>query len=156
MHAEQLETGERLALLLVARARLVDLRLRKALGETGIRPRHAQVLKLLASNGPMSQQAILEAMEVDPSVLVAILNDLERDGLAERRRDSADRRRHIVAMSRRGAAALRKMERTITSVEGELFAELDATDRARLADLLERVGSTCVGAAAECITVDNC
>jgi DNA-binding MarR family transcriptional regulator len=90
----------------------------------------------------MSQQALVEALGVDPSVLVAILNGLERDGLAERRRDPADRRRHIVEMTAAGAGVLTEVENAVAAVERDLFADLDATDITRLRDILSRIKTT--------------
>ena len=39
--------------------------------------------------GPVTQQALIEMLGVDPSVVVGILNDLERGELVHRRRDPA-------------------------------------------------------------------
>ncbi len=130
---------ERLGFLLARNGQLVNMRMRAALGVTGLMPRHGHVLTQLKENGPTSQQALVEVLAVDPSVLVAILNDLERAGLATRRRDPADRRRHIVEMSRHGAAALRQIERAAAAAEQELFADLDDDERAQLHSLLSRV-----------------
>jgi hypothetical protein len=72
---------------------------------------------------------------VDPSVLIAVLDDLER-GLAERRRDPADRRRLIVEISARGTRLVAEVHRAIGAVEAELFADLDAGEIATLRGLL--------------------
>jgi DNA-binding MarR family transcriptional regulator len=87
----------------------------------------------------MSQQALIEALGVDPSVLVSILNDLESYGFAERRRDPDDRRRHIVEMSRRGAAALTRVDEVMSTVEREVFGDLSQDERNQLRTLLGRL-----------------
>jgi DNA-binding MarR family transcriptional regulator len=92
---------------------------------SGLSPRHGATLMRLARCGATSQPALIEALSVDASALVAILNDLERDGLAERRRDPADRRRHIVEITPTGAQAVGAVENAITEVEGDAFADLD-------------------------------
>ena len=130
---------ERLGLLLARHGQFVNLHIRRAMADTGLTPRHRQVLVDLSVHGPTSQQALLEKLAVDPSVLVSILNDLETQGLAERRRDPADRRRHIVEMSTTGCSVLRRIEEAVSEAEAELFADLDDADRARLHDLLSRV-----------------
>ncbi|WP_203979584.1 MarR family winged helix-turn-helix transcriptional regulator [Planotetraspora silvatica] len=130
---------DRLGLLLARHGAITNLRIRDALGANGLTSRQGIVLMNLASAGQMSQQALLEALEVDPSVLVAILNELERDGLVERRRDPADRRRHIVEITPAGRTAMTVAEDAIAAVERDLFADLDDEQVAQLRRLLSRV-----------------
>src|ERR1035441_934525 len=70
----------------------------------GLRPRHLIALKLLSEHGAASQQGLAEALSLDPSNVVGLLNELEERGLITRRRDPADRRRHIVELSAGGRA----------------------------------------------------
>lgn len=130
---------DRLGLLLAHHGAVANTRIRQALSADGLNVRHTFVLEHLAASGSMGQQALIEALGVDPSVLVSILNDLEREGLAERRRDPADRRRHIVELSDAGAAALAKAYDSITTVERDLFGDLDADEIAQLQRLLGRI-----------------
>lgn len=73
---------QRLGLLLAWHGSVTQARMKKALSTAGLTPRHAMTLMHL-EDGPISQRALAERLEVDPSVLVGILNDLEGDGLAE-------------------------------------------------------------------------
>jgi DNA-binding MarR family transcriptional regulator len=66
-----------------------------------LRPRHLIALNLLSEHGPASQQMLADALSLDPSNVVGLLNELEERGLIARRRDPADRRRHIVELSPR-------------------------------------------------------
>jgi DNA-binding MarR family transcriptional regulator len=141
-HRPAPEGMDRLGFLLARHGTIANGRIREALSATGLSHRHGLTLTLLAQAGPMSQQGLVEALGVDPSVLVAILNGLERDGLAERRRDPADRRRHIVEMTTAGAGALTEVENAVAEVERDLFADLNATDIARLRDILSRIRTT--------------
>ncbi|MFC9730894.1 MarR family winged helix-turn-helix transcriptional regulator [Streptomyces roseolus] len=129
---------DRLGFLLSFRGELTGARIRSALGVAGLPPRHAMALMQLAP-APMSQRDLAAAMEVDPSQLVAILNDLEASGLAERRRDPADRRRHIVEITPAGAAVLDRVDQAVTEAERELFADLTEAERTLLRGLLDRV-----------------
>ena len=61
----------------------------------GLRPRHLIALKLLNDNGPQTQQSLTEVLALDPSNVVGLLNELEERELIVRRRDPADRPRHI-------------------------------------------------------------
>ena len=132
-------TRERLGLLLARHGQFVNTQIRKAMATTGLTPRHRQVLVDLSERGPTSQQSLLETLAVDPSVLVSILNDLEQQGLAERRRDPTDRRRHIVEMSTKGCDVLRRIEAAVSQAEAALFADLDEADRDQLHALLTKV-----------------
>jgi DNA-binding MarR family transcriptional regulator len=90
-------------------------------------------------SAPIGQQALGEATGLDPVKLVGILNDLETAGLAQRRRDCVDRRRHIVAITVAGRARLEQVERASTLAEEKLLAGLDPAQRGQLAELLQLV-----------------
>ncbi|HEX6340799.1 MarR family winged helix-turn-helix transcriptional regulator [Umezawaea sp.] len=130
---------ERFGLVLMHLGRDVDARLRRQLNAIGLTPRHGFTLSHLCENGPTSQQSLLDVLDVDPSVLVAILNDLEKAGLAERKRDPDDRRRHIVVMSEKGRVALDGMHGAIDAIEREMLSDLSPADVERLRELLLRV-----------------
>jgi DNA-binding MarR family transcriptional regulator len=86
----------------------------------------------------ISQQAFCEAVHLDPNNCVLLLNALEAAGLVERRRDQADRRRHIVVLTPRGRQALEQADRALESVEDEVLDALSRNERATLHDLLLR------------------
>lgn len=88
--------------------------------------------------GALPQQDLCASMQMDANNTVLLLNDLEGKGFVERRRDPADRRRHIVAITDAGQEALRHAERAMESLEEEVFGSLTAEDRAALRDLLSR------------------
>jgi DNA-binding MarR family transcriptional regulator len=69
---------------------------------------------------------------------VLLLNELEAAGLAERRRDAHDRRRHIVTISPAVRQALERADRALESVEDEVLGALSAEERATLRRLLAR------------------
>lgn len=106
-----------------------------------LRPRHLIALKLLGEHGPMTQHTVGTALSLDPSNVVGLLNELEERGLITRRRDPADRRRHIVELSAAGSGELAQTYAKLGEVEDELFKTLTAGDRATLYDLLTRAVS---------------
>jgi DNA-binding MarR family transcriptional regulator len=130
---------DRLGFLLARHGQIMNLRIRQALGVSGLRPRHGAVLLRLADAGATSQQALIEALAIDASTLVAILNSLEGERLVHRRRDPADRRRHIVEITPAGERAVCAVETAIGEVEKEAFADLDDTEKAHLHELLGRI-----------------
>src|ERR1700734_4271591 len=95
----------------------------------GLRPRHLIALKLLSEHGPASQQGLAEALSLDPSNVVGLLNELEERGLITRRRDPADRRRHIVEASAAGENELACTQARLGLVEDELLGALTAAER---------------------------
>ena len=133
------ERYERCGFLLGRIGKLASRRFAKALENTGLKPPHAGVLMTLHQRGPMTQQALGDLLHVDPSNLVGILNELEDNGLAVRRRDPDDRRRHIVEISPKGLDQVAGIEDVVSEVEDGLLAGLDADERAQLQRLLARV-----------------
>ena len=67
-----------------------------------LRPRHVVGLTLLRDYGEHSQADLTESLGIDPTNVVALLNELEAAGLVERRRSPQDRRRHTVVVDPRG------------------------------------------------------
>jgi DNA-binding MarR family transcriptional regulator len=125
--------------LLAQLGRAVTRQYRCTLSPIGLKPRETQGLLRLRANGPMSQQALGAALDIDASNLVALLNDLEAGRLISRSRDPEDRRRHVVELSKRGATLLDEVESAAADVEDRFFAALDEDERAVLQDLLTRV-----------------
>src|SRR6202049_2928036 len=107
----------------------------------GLRPRHLVALRLLSEGGPTSQQACADSLSLDPSNVVGLLNELEERQLITRRRDPADRRRHIVALAPRGEDELCLAYGRLRLLEDDLFSALSAAERATLYDLLDRAVS---------------
>lgn len=103
-----------------------------------LRPRQLVALSLLHEHGPLSQQALGEALTLDPSNVVGLLNELEERGLVTRQRDPADRRRHIVSLSPAGQAELAATGGQLTAVEDDVLRALSPAERATLYELLQR------------------
>jgi len=104
----------------------------------GLRPRHLIALKLLSEHGPASQQLLADSLSLDPSNVVGLLNELEERRLISRRRDSVDRRRHIVELSARGERELCGAYKRLQLVDNDLLSPLSARERATLYELLVR------------------
>ena len=104
----------------------------------GLRPRHLVALTLLRDHGAATQQALAEALRLDPSNLVGLLNDLEARGLVTRRRDPDDRRRHIVELAPAGLTTLHGAEQRLAAVENKVLGALTVDERCTLHALLIR------------------
>ena len=126
----------------------------------GLRARHLVALTHLKDHGPSAQQTLIEALGVDASNLVALLNDLEDAELIVRSRDRSDRRRGIVELSAGGERMLAEVDRALEAVDDEILVALSSEERATLNDLLARAcaagpldceeEAACEAAEAEC------
>ncbi|MBV8946577.1 MAG: winged helix-turn-helix transcriptional regulator [Solirubrobacterales bacterium] len=105
----------------------------------GIKLRQLMLLSYLRRGIPAMQQQLCEALWLDPNNCVLLLNELEDMGYVERRRDAADRRRHVVVLTDEGLAALERAEQAQESLGEEMFAALSDEERSTLRSLLGRV-----------------
>lgn len=103
-----------------------------------LRTAHLMLLTLLRDHGPTTQAGLAEALRLDPSNLVGLLNDLERRGMVIREHLPDDRRRHVVTIAEAGITELQSTEQRLAAVEDRLLAALDPEERATLHYLLMR------------------
>ena len=89
-------------------------------------------------DGALPQADLCASMQMDANNTVLLLNDLEGKGFVERRRDPADRRRHIVGVTDAGRETMVRAEAAMESLEGEVLGALSAEERAELRELLGR------------------
>ena len=95
-------------------------------------------LSYLRDHDGIPQQELADALCVDASNVVLVLNELEDLGYIERRRDREDRRRHRVSITAAGRKAYDRAESGLREVEEEVLQALDEQERAVLQDLLLR------------------
>jgi DNA-binding MarR family transcriptional regulator len=107
--------------------------------EAGLSPYHHAILAVLDEGSRETQGAIADALGYDRGQLVGLLDELEERDLVERRRDPADRRRHIVRLTSAGKRSLARLRAISSGLENEFFAALDAEERERLHALLLRL-----------------
>ena len=107
-----------------------------------LHPRHFGMLNQLAVNEGQSQQALSSALGIHRSAVVALVDDLEQRGLAERRRDPADRRAYTLYLTPAGRELLVELDREAEADEAELLAALDVPERSTLISLLQRVAES--------------
>jgi DNA-binding MarR family transcriptional regulator len=116
-------------------SRLVSARL----GRAGFRRDHYAILAGLDEFGPVSQATLSRRLGIDRSDIVAVLDDLERDGLAIRAPDERDRRRNATTITPVGSRALGKLDALVDEAQGAAFEPLSARDRQQLDRLLRRL-----------------
>jgi MarR family transcriptional regulator, lower aerobic nicotinate degradation pathway regulator len=114
-------------------------RFERAVAEHGIRTKHASVLVVIDAEGPMSQRALGRRLSIDKSPMVGLLDDLERLGLAERRRSDADRRVQAIHLTPKGRRVLDRVLEIAEVENARTFEMLDDAEREQLHDMLLRV-----------------
>lgn len=77
-------------------------------------------------------------MVTDPNTCVILLNELETLGYAERRRDTADRRRHVVEITPAGRKVFERGVHAREAIEDEVLGALDGEEREQLRTLLTK------------------
>jgi DNA-binding MarR family transcriptional regulator len=113
----------------------------KTLAPLGIDPRHFGILRIVAMAEGQSQQQLGEALQVPPSRMVALIDDVEARGLVERRRNPNDRRAHALHLTAKGRRLYDKALEIATSYEEQLCAGLNERERDQLLALLRKLAS---------------
>lgn len=120
---------------------LAAQRFAEHLAPTGLTPAHAGLLRAVAADEGRSQQAVASRLGLLPSRLVALVDELERDGLLERHRNPQDRRHYALHLTDAGRARMREIGRVATEHGADFLAPLDDAERATLAHLLTRLAT---------------
>lgn len=111
----------------------------RALGEVGMRSRYFFVLASLAGGPELSQQDLSKVLNLDPTTVVSVIDEMERNQHVERRRNPADRRRYSLILTDSGREALAEADRVATEVESTFFGALAEAEREALRDALGKV-----------------
>jgi len=104
----------------------------------GIDLRLLMALSYLGDHDGAPQQELVDALCIDAKNVVLLLNELEDCGHLVRQRDSEDRRRHRVFITRSGRQALEHAADAQKDIENEVLQALNADERAQLWQLLSR------------------
>ncbi len=125
---------------LLARANALSLTVgNAALSALGLKVRSYAVLALAADPAPPTQRELSEFLRLDPSQVVALVDDLQSRGLVERRPDPTDRRANVVVATDAGRELQTRGQAATQSAERELHATLTDAEHASLVDLLRRI-----------------
>jgi DNA-binding MarR family transcriptional regulator len=126
------ELVDRLAHLLKhAQLRLAGLTV-EALAPFNVSGRELAVLLVIADQPPASQLQVANRMGVDRTTMVALIDELERKRLVERRPDPADRRRNVVALTRSGTGITQQAAAAAGHAEQEFLKPLSNDDAAAI------------------------
>ncbi|MCW5656948.1 MAG: MarR family transcriptional regulator [Burkholderiaceae bacterium] len=110
-------------------ARLWRSELDRRLASFGLtEPRWLVLLFLSRMGGSMSQRELAEAMGVQATTLVHILDSLEAEGLIERRTASNDRRSNSLHLGRKAGPVFARIEAAASALRSEILADVAESD----------------------------
>jgi DNA-binding MarR family transcriptional regulator len=110
-----------------------------ALEPLGLRPPHFGVLRLIEGNPGSAQRELVEGSMIDASTMVALIDELEALGLAERRAHPADRRKRLVYLTPKGRRTLQRAQAVAMKTAQETFAPLTEQELQTLTGLLRKL-----------------
>lgn len=112
---------------------------RSVAARTGITPGLLGMLQVISANPGLAQSRLAEAMGVDRSTIVKVVDQLEARGLIVREPSPSDRRSHCLRLTAAGAAELPKMQRLMLEHEEDFAQPLSPAERRQLIALLVRL-----------------
>lgn len=109
------------------------------LGVLGLSPADAGILRLLRAEEGLSQQVLAARLKIHASRLVAILDNLEKQGFVERRANPDDRRLYSLHLTRAGGEMLEKIGGVARKHQEDLLSSISLEERSTLAALLLKI-----------------
>jgi DNA-binding MarR family transcriptional regulator len=110
-------------------------------GASELTPGQFGVLVVIDANPGLSQTQLGNALGIDRSTVVAVIDRLETRGLVARQAAPNDRRSHALHLSDSGKATLRRLTERVRAHERAIARDLSAEEQAQLIALLRRVAS---------------
>jgi len=104
----------------------------------GLRNGALSTMVLIQANPGCSQSEMARELAMDDSAMVAIIDELEKRGLAMRSRSTADRRRNILSLTPEGEKTMQDMLVCAKRVERPITEALSDQERDTLIQLLRR------------------
>jgi DNA-binding MarR family transcriptional regulator len=107
----------------------------------GLEPRHFAVLRAVRVLEGATQQAVASFLQIPPSRMVAILDNLEERGLVERRQRPDDRRSRAMFLTTAGEDLLARAQAVAAEFEHKVCGNMAPQERAALVGTLQEIGA---------------
>jgi DNA-binding MarR family transcriptional regulator len=133
------ETASQMTMELHQAARLLRRTFDRYAREHGLSTSRWQVLYQLTREQGLKQSELAERMDVAPISLARQLDNLEQEGLVERRRDQGDRRCFRIYLHEAAEPVLDTLRNVANLTRSDALAGLSKTEVEQLSGLLARV-----------------
>jgi DNA-binding MarR family transcriptional regulator len=104
----------------------------QALAPLGLSVKAVGAMTVLEAEGPLSQRRLAERQGIDRTTMVAVVDELERLGAVERRRDPGDRRANALLLTAGGKRLLARARTAVAGAEEAFLAPLPQAEQERL------------------------
>jgi DNA-binding MarR family transcriptional regulator len=121
-----------------ARAQAIRVEAFAAAGSSGYLSR---LLASLADQGAASQAELSRRTGIDPSDVVAAVNDLASRRFVTRKRDPHDARRNIVTLTAGGRRELARLDAVVADIQERFLAPLSEPERRSLQKILGKLAA---------------
>ena len=100
---------------------------------------HALWTLLCAEERPSSQALIAEALNINPNVMVRVVDRMESDGIVRRVRNKDNRREHILVVTPLGKKHLKRIHKTFENVAQMVFSPMSLEELRNLKRNVSRI-----------------
>lgn len=125
--------------LLNRAARIIREMNTEILKPTGLSVRDLGLLRVIATDGPLSQQALSGKHKTDRTTIVEVVDGLEKRELVVRLPNESDRRSYLLRITPRGTKLLAAANKLTEKTKNRFLEELSESEWATLKDLLSRL-----------------
>lgn len=124
--------------ILLARASSAALRAaHAALEPYGLRARHYATLRLAAAGQGIAQRQVAAVLGLDPSAVVALVDDLEKRRLVRRRTAPGDRRTRLITLTEAGLDLVAETSDIAQLVQARVMANVPESRRGEFVAMLQ-------------------
>ncbi|GAA0538012.1 hypothetical protein GCM10010172_19120 [Paractinoplanes ferrugineus] len=102
----------------------------------GLQPRDLALLSVLAEQEVLSQQELAGRLEINRTIMVKLIDKLTEAGYAQRTRNPADRRTHVLSITAAGRELLKSIDHSTADGENDFLEPLSVRERRELNKLL--------------------
>jgi DNA-binding MarR family transcriptional regulator len=122
---------------------LVEKRLEKTLGSSGgITFSQFLILLPLHCNAEASQSDVAEFLHLTEATVSRHIMTMAKEGLLTKKEEKGNRRKHVLALTAKGAAAFKKAHQVIEKELKDIFAVVEEKDRTKISEVFDSVLAT--------------